>query len=88
MAIPRIDHLRAFYSILDDLETKLGGARTLAPSSGRLNWPTRGVYFFGESGENRSDSGASPRIACALSDRTGLASRFNRTTDRYTRDRS
>jgi hypothetical protein len=62
MAIQRIDHLRVFYSILDDLETKLGGARTLTTSSGRLNWPTRGVYFFREPGENRSDSGASPRI--------------------------
>jgi hypothetical protein len=58
----RGDHLRAFYAILDDLEIMLGGARTLAQCTGRLNWPRRGVYFFREHGENRSDSGAGPRI--------------------------
>ncbi len=62
MSDDRIAHLRAFYSILADLEAKLGGARTLAQCSGRLPWPRRGVYFFREPGENRSDSGSGPRI--------------------------
>ena len=39
-----------------------GGARTLADCSGRLKWPRRGVYFFREPGEERSDSGEGPRI--------------------------
>ncbi len=62
MPSQRNEHLRAFYSILDSLETKLGGARMLAGCSGRLSWPCRGVYFFCEPGENRSDSGDGPRI--------------------------
>lgn len=27
-----------------------------------MDWPIRGVYFFLESGENRSDTGAGPRV--------------------------
>lgn len=62
MANDRVTHLRAFYSILAELEAKLGGARTLAQCSGRLQWPQRGVYFFREPGENRSNSGSDLRI--------------------------
>jgi hypothetical protein len=62
MTAARIDDLRAFYSILGRLEAKLGGPRTLAQCSGRLPWPQRGVYFFREPGENRSDTGSGPRI--------------------------
>lgn len=58
----RLSDLRQFYSILDALEASLGGARTLAQCSGRLSWPQRGIYFFREPGENRSDSGSGPRI--------------------------
>lgn len=58
----RLEHLIRFYSILDALERKLGSARTLANCSGRMNWPRRGVYFFREPGESRSDSGVGPRI--------------------------
>src|SRR3954471_20035208 len=50
------------YSLLRKLEETLGGARTLAACSGRLGWPRRGVYFFMEDGEIRSDSGIGPRI--------------------------
>jgi hypothetical protein len=39
-----------------------GGPRALADCSGRLGWPRRGVYFFMEPGEVRSESGAGPRI--------------------------
>jgi hypothetical protein len=56
------EHLVTFYSILRDLEAALGGARYLANCSGRMAWPTRGVYFFRESGEDRTDTGRGPRI--------------------------
>lgn len=47
---------------LSALEEKLGGARKLAACSGRMNWPHRGVYFFREADEERSDSGKGPRV--------------------------
>jgi hypothetical protein len=62
MPCERREHLRSFYSILDGLESKLGGARKLADCSGQLNWPRLGVYYFREHGEVRSDSGFGPRI--------------------------
>src|ERR1700693_4471658 len=58
----RLEHLITFYAILDDLEQAIGGPRKLAECSGRMNWPTRGVYFFREAGELRSDSGEGPRV--------------------------
>ena len=58
----RVKHLIRFYSILDELENNIGGARTLAGCSGRMAWPRRGVYFLRENGERRSDSGDGPRI--------------------------
>jgi len=58
----RLADLIRFYSILDALETKIGGARTLSTCSGRMSWPNRGVYFFRELGEHRSDTGQGPRI--------------------------
>lgn len=58
----RLDDLKRFYALLDELEQRLGGARMLSDCDGRLGWPQRGVYFFMESGEERSDSGVGPRI--------------------------
>ena len=58
----RLDDLRRFYHILDVLEARLGGARFLAECNGRLRWPQRGVYFFMEQGEERSDTGTGRRI--------------------------
>jgi hypothetical protein len=58
----RREHLVRFYSILDALEERVGGQRTLANCSGRLAWPQRGVYFFREAGEGRTDTGEGPRI--------------------------
>jgi len=58
----RQGHLTRFYTILDALEKRTGGARTLAQCSGRLDWPARGVYFFREAGETRSETGIGPRI--------------------------
>jgi hypothetical protein len=36
--------------------------RILSTCTGRMHWPLRGVYFFMEDGEVRSDSGIGPRI--------------------------
>lgn len=58
----RLDDLHRFYWILNDLEHRLGGARRLSECNGRLEWPRRGVYFFMESGELRSDTGTGQRV--------------------------
>jgi hypothetical protein len=62
MVDQRILDLGRFYSLVGSLAKSVGGPRTLAECSGRLNWPRRGVYFFMEKGESRSDSGSGPRI--------------------------
>ena len=62
MASQRIDDLQRFYSAIGRLEERLGGVRTLANCSGRQRWPQRGVYFFMEDGESRSESGTGQRI--------------------------
>ena len=61
-ASQRIDHLKRLYHILGVLEHRIGGARRLMDCSGSMDWPCRGVYFFRETGEARSDSGSGPRI--------------------------
>lgn len=58
----RLEDLRRFYRILGELEGRTGGKRLLSECSGKLAWPQRGVYFFMEEGEVRSDSGVGPRI--------------------------
>lgn len=58
----RLDDLIRFYEILAALEKKLGGKRRLAECDGRMKWPQRGVYFFFEPGERRSDSGEGLRV--------------------------
>ena len=58
----RLTDLRRLYQILRILERRVGGARTLATSHGRMDWPTRGVYFFLECGETRTDTGEGPRV--------------------------
>src|SRR5215210_2279274 len=60
--VSRLADLQTMYSLLCTLKEALGGARTLAACSGRLGWQRRGVYFFMEDGEIRSDSGIGPRI--------------------------
>ena len=42
----KLRDLTRFYAILDRLEQGVGGARRLSSSDGRMDWPTRGVYFF------------------------------------------
>lgn len=57
----RLDDLVRFYSLLDRLEHKVGGARRLSECTGRMGWPKRGLYFFFEEGERRQESGEGPR---------------------------
>lgn len=57
----RLDNLTRFYSLLGRLERHIGGRRLLTSSDGRSVWPERGVYFFMENGESRTDSGEGPR---------------------------
>ena len=54
--------LADFYALLAELESVLGGARCLKDCNGRMSWPSRGIYFFREPGEFRSDSGEGPRV--------------------------
>lgn len=58
----RKDHLAAFYELLQSLEERSGGTRCLQDCGGRLSWPRRGVYFFQEWGESRTNSGEGPRV--------------------------
>lgn len=58
----RLHDLGRFYGLLSELESRLGGKRCLSDCSGRMQWPTRGVYFFFEPGEHRTDSGSGPRV--------------------------
>jgi hypothetical protein len=62
MANPRQEHLGRFYALLGDLEARMGGQRVLATCTSGMGWARRGVYFFRERGEDRSDSGSGPRI--------------------------
>ncbi len=62
MSAVRVRDLERLYDLLDELERLVGGARRLSQCDGRMAWPRRGVYFFREPGEDRSDTGAGPRI--------------------------
>jgi len=47
---------------MDRLAAQVGGPRRLQCCSAAMNWPTRGIYFFYERGEDRSSSGKSLRV--------------------------
>ena len=64
-----------FYSLLDRLEQRHGGKRTLGQCHGRMAWPNRGVYFFFEPGEARSDGGQGPRVVRVGTHALGAGSR-------------
>lgn len=53
--------LNAFYTLIWELERRIGGRRRLGDCHGRMSWPERGVYFFFEPGEYRA-SGSTQRI--------------------------
>lgn len=58
----RLADLVTFYQLLDRLRDVLGGPYTLAEFSKWNTVPARGVYFFFEPGEVRSNSGTEPRV--------------------------
>jgi len=58
----KLRDLTRSYAILDRLEQGVGGARRLSSCDGRMDWPTRGVCFFFEPGEVRTDSGDGARV--------------------------
>ena len=62
MAARRLEDLKRFYLILDRLSDQVGGVRRLRDCDGRMVWPDRGVYFFFEDGESRTDSGIGGRV--------------------------
>jgi hypothetical protein len=51
-----------FYRLLGELEALNRGTHRLAQASAADAWPNRGVVWFYERGENRSDTGSGPRI--------------------------
>lgn len=58
----RINDLEYFYALLTSLSEKTGGSRLLSECTGRMHWSRRGVYFFMERGEIRTDTGSGLRI--------------------------
>ena len=75
MTAKRLDDLRRFYDILDVLAQRLGGFRHLESCTRRMVWPKRGVYFFREAGEARSDGGDGPRVVRVGTHALGSTSR-------------
>lgn len=57
----RLDDLIQFYASLDELENRIG-PRLLSQCHGGMPWPQRGVYFFFEQGEPRSNTGEGLRV--------------------------
>lgn len=58
----RLRDLKRFYALLERLEAFHGGYRLLQDCSGHQDWPQRGIYFFRENGEKRTESGTGARI--------------------------
>lgn len=79
----RLADVRQFYVLMDVLRQRVGGATTLRKCNGRLSWPSRGVYFFLEPGEHRTQSGTAERVvrvgthALTASSRTSLWNRLS-----------
>ncbi len=53
--------LDRFYTLMDELAERVGGARLLSDPRARVGLPQRGIYFFFEPGELRAD-GKTPRV--------------------------
>jgi hypothetical protein len=75
MSRNRIEDLKRFYQILAKIEARFNGTRCLNQCDGSLRWPARGVYFFFEPGEMRTDSGNGGRVV-----RVGTHALKNRST--------
>ena len=58
----RLADLQRFYELMADLEERVSRKRFLRDCQGRMDWPQRGVYFFFEDGEVRSQSGNGHRV--------------------------
>jgi len=58
----RLSDIKRFYSIIDLLENKNSEKKLLSNSDGRQQWPQRGVYFFFEYNQVRTDSGIGLRV--------------------------
>ena len=58
----RSDEIRRLYALLERLEAAISGKRLLGDAATSGKPPPRGVYFFFEPGEVRSDSGDGPRL--------------------------
>lgn len=58
----RLGDMTRLYALLARLEKAVGGMRSLDGLGTSRNWPRRGVYFFFEPGELRSDSGTGLRL--------------------------
>ncbi len=54
--------LMRFYRLLDELASLGGGPHRLSTARPEQPWPRRGVIWFFEKGEARSDSGTGPRV--------------------------
>lgn len=52
----RKKHVDRFYSLLDQIEEKVGSKRKLKNCHGRMEWPGRGVYFFFANDERRENN--------------------------------
>ena len=70
----RLTDIDRFYWLLDELSQRIGGTRTLADLKRFRDWPSRGVYFFFEPSEFRSDSGRAPRVVRIGTHALGLGS--------------
>ncbi|MCI0713440.1 MAG: hypothetical protein L0154_25005 [Chloroflexi bacterium] len=55
-------HADRFYDLLRLLESKVAGMRCLKDCHGRMGWPKRGVYFFFDGDEYRSDGSQQLRV--------------------------
>lgn len=58
----RKEDLIRFYRLVDRLSEKTGGPHFLSNCGSRMTWPSRGVYFFMEPSEFRTDTGSGLRI--------------------------
>lgn len=58
----RLRDLVRFYELIDRIKACCNGAKFLCNCSGRQIWPGRGIYFFQENGEYRTNTGTGSRI--------------------------
>jgi hypothetical protein len=74
-AEPGLGDIRRFYAILERLAAHQGGPLRLDCCPPRAVAASRGVYFFFEPGETRSESGPGPRVVRVGTHALGLGAR-------------